>query len=426
MPTSRPFAFNTGSTISGTNQFGQIAVGGPNAGNYSNNYGGVRWFMGPDEDEGWVIAQSVPTLDQPNPDNAPAGVGFFRTSGFSDSGFIELVNVIASGSGFFTAATDSYNWLISNGYWTSFTASTPFDSFTFTSGGISGRTGPSLVQLLNSYDTETYPWLEDTDKFNMLTNGIQLWTVPSTGTYRITVRGAQGAPTESAAGGRGAIMRGDFSLTSGEKLQILVGQTASVASGRLYRSSAGGGGSFVVKYTGNVNVVDDVLIIAGGGGGSGSSPIPSQTDAQTGTTAGRAILNGINGGGTGGINGNGGNLGNASANGAGGGFLTNGTASSSASGLSFLNGGLGGATNSTYAPTGGGFGGGGAPNNGDLNRFSGGGGYSGGGASNTGTSSTQSNSGGGGGASYNIGTNQLNLSGTDGNYGSGSVTIELL
>lgn len=125
MPTSRPFAFNTGSTISGTNQFGQIAVGGPNAGNYSNNYGGVRWFMGPDEDEGWVIAQSVPTLDQPNPDNAPAGVGFFRTSGFSDSGFIELVNVIAAGSGFFSASTDSYNWLISNGYWTSFTPPTP-------------------------------------------------------------------------------------------------------------------------------------------------------------------------------------------------------------------------------------------------------------------------------------------------------------
>jgi hypothetical protein len=309
---------------------------------------------------------------------------------------------------------------------TSTQAGSTFTSFTFTSGAISGRTGPSLSQLLSSYDTTTYPWLLDTDEFDMLTNGIQLWTVPTTGTYRITAKGAQGAPTISTAGGRGAIITGDFALTSGEKIQILVGQTASVASGRLYRSSAGGGGSFVVKYTGSANTVSDILVIAGGGGGTGSSPIDPQCDAQTGTTGGQARSNNNNAGGSGGVNGNGGNIGNASSNGAGGGFLTNGVTSSSASGLSFLNGGLGGATSSTYAPNGGGFGGGGAPNNGDLNRFSGGGGYSGGGASNTLGSSEQSNAGGGGGASFNAGTNQNNLGGSSGNFGSGSVTIELL
>lgn len=301
-----------------------------------------------------------------------------------------------------------------------------FTSFTFTTGGKTGRTGPTLVQLLASYDTTTYSWLTDTEKFNMLTNGIQLWTVPTTGTYRIEAQGAQGAPTEASAGGRGAIITGDFSLTAGEKIQILVGQTASVGSNRLYRSSAGGGGTFVVKYTGITNVVDDILVIAGGGGGTGSSPIDSQCDAQTGTSGGRARSNNANAGGAGGTNGNGGAIGTASANGAGGGFLTNGTASSSASGLSFLNGGLGGAINATYAPEGGGFGGGGAPNNGDLNRFSGGGGYSGGGASNTLGSAAQSNAGGGGGGSYNAGTNQSNLGGASGNFGAGSVTITLL
>jgi hypothetical protein len=301
-----------------------------------------------------------------------------------------------------------------------------FSSFTFTTGGLSGRTGPSLSELTSSYDTTTYPWILDTDYFDMLVNGIQLWTVSSTGTYRITTRGAQGAPTEANAGGRGAIISGEFSLTVGEKLQILVGQTASVANNRLYRSSSGGGGSFVVKYTGTTNVLNDVLVIAGGGGGTGSDPIDSQCDAQTGTTGGRARSNGSNAGGTGGVDGNGGNIGNASSNGAGGGFLTDGQVSSSASGLSFLNGGLGGATNNTYAPNGGGFGGGGAPNNGALNRFSGGGGYSGGGASNTLGDAAQSNAGGGGGSSYNSGANQTALSGNDGNYGAGSVTIELL
>jgi hypothetical protein len=125
MPTSRVFAFNTGSTISGTEQYGSIAIGVASDVNYTANYGGVRWFMGPDEELGYVIAQSVPSLDQPNPDNAECGVGFFRTDGFNDNGFIEIVNVIASGMGFFTASTDSYNWLISNGYWTSFNPPTP-------------------------------------------------------------------------------------------------------------------------------------------------------------------------------------------------------------------------------------------------------------------------------------------------------------
>lgn len=302
-----------------------------------------------------------------------------------------------------------------------------FTNFTFTTGGVTGRTGPSLATLLNVYDTNANPWLLDTDQFNMITNGYQLWTVPITGVYRITARGAQGTPSEAdpSAGGRGAIITGDFNLTAGEKLQILVGQTAGVRDGRLYRSSAGGGGSFVVRYTGETNIVDDILVIAGGGGGSGSNPIPSQVDAQTGTSGGQAIINGNNSGGAGGTNGSGGITG-ASANGAGGGFLTNGQASGGAEGRSFLNSGLGGDISTSWNLNGGGFGGGGSPRNGDINRFSGGGGYSGGGSSFFGASAAQSNSGGGGGGSYNAGANPVALGGNDGNYGSGSVYIELL
>jgi hypothetical protein len=35
----------------------------------------------------------------------------------------------------------------------------PFTTFTFTSGGTSGRNGPSLATLINSYNGSTYPWL---------------------------------------------------------------------------------------------------------------------------------------------------------------------------------------------------------------------------------------------------------------------------
>lgn len=52
MATTRPFAINTGSTIAGTTQFGDLAVGTPN--DWSE--GGVQWYNGPDEDLGYVIA----------------------------------------------------------------------------------------------------------------------------------------------------------------------------------------------------------------------------------------------------------------------------------------------------------------------------------------------------------------------------------
>lgn len=62
----------------------------------------------------------------------------------------------------------------------------PFDSFTFTSAGIRGRTGPTVDQLRTFYNTSTYTWLTNTNYFNTATNtGIQLWTVPKTGMYTI-------------------------------------------------------------------------------------------------------------------------------------------------------------------------------------------------------------------------------------------------
>jgi hypothetical protein len=301
-----------------------------------------------------------------------------------------------------------------------------FSSFTFTTGEVTGRTGPNLATLLTSYDTDADPWLVNADYFNMITNGYQLWTVPATGTYRITARGAQGAPIEAEAGGRGAIITGEFDLVAGEKIQILVGQIGRPRADRIYRSSPGGGGSFVVRYTGDTNTIDDILLVAGGGGGTGSSPIDSQCDAQTGTAGGRGRRNNLNFGGAGGVDGNGGSVGNASANGPGGGFLTDGAASTNAQGLSFLNGGLGGEISTSWNLEGGGFGGGGSPRNGDFNRFSGGGGFSGGGASNTGGSEAESNIGGGGGGSYNAGANPAAQGGNDGNYGAGSVYIELV
>jgi hypothetical protein len=64
MATARPFAYNTGSGITGTDQVGSLAVGTPTYGFAST---GLPWWNGPDEDLGYVIAASVPGNTQPTP-----------------------------------------------------------------------------------------------------------------------------------------------------------------------------------------------------------------------------------------------------------------------------------------------------------------------------------------------------------------------
>jgi len=64
MATSRPFAYNTGTGITGTDQVGNLAVGTPTVGFTAT---GLEWWNGPDEDLGYVIACQVPTDTQPTP-----------------------------------------------------------------------------------------------------------------------------------------------------------------------------------------------------------------------------------------------------------------------------------------------------------------------------------------------------------------------
>ena len=64
MATARPFAYNIGAPIAGTEQVGGLAVGTPTSGFAST---GLPWWNGPDEDLGYVIAASVPGNTQTTP-----------------------------------------------------------------------------------------------------------------------------------------------------------------------------------------------------------------------------------------------------------------------------------------------------------------------------------------------------------------------
>jgi hypothetical protein len=118
MPTARPFAYNTGASIAGTEQLGSLAIGTPTLGFSAT---GLEWWNGPDEDLGYVIAQSVPGDTQPTPiSGVSASVGFFRSSALTENSFIGLANVIAGASGPFASGSSAKTWLNNNGYWTSF------------------------------------------------------------------------------------------------------------------------------------------------------------------------------------------------------------------------------------------------------------------------------------------------------------------
>lgn len=122
MPTARPFAYNTGSSIPGTVQIGSLAIGIPTSGFNST---GLEWWNGPDEDPGYVIAVPVADDTQPTPEvGNNASIGFYRSNALTEQSFIDLAEyvakVVAANPQNFPSGEDAKTWLNSNGYWTSF------------------------------------------------------------------------------------------------------------------------------------------------------------------------------------------------------------------------------------------------------------------------------------------------------------------
>lgn len=294
-----------------------------------------------------------------------------------------------------------------------------FTSFTFTNANITGVNGPTRTNCLSAYNTTTYPWLNDTAFFNVVTQGYQLWTVPKSGSYRILALGAKGGNSRSSVGGSGASIRGDFSLTAGEKLRIVVGQMGATHT---TLNGGGGGGTFVMRETDNTT--SGILVIAGGGGAGGYNDFGNNRAGTTSTTSqpgwngnSNTSLNNGRSSGLGGLCQDGSGGGGGGLTGNGGSSLRSTASTAGKGGFSFTNGAVGGYAFQSSQSMEGGFGGGGS---GDWNYWTGGGG----GGGYSGGSGGYYYGGGGGGASYNNGANQSNSSGS--NSGHGTVTITLL
>ncbi|MCJ8290156.1 MAG: T9SS type A sorting domain-containing protein [Crocinitomicaceae bacterium] len=280
-----------------------------------------------------------------------------------------------------------------------------FTTHTFTPSGALGRTGPLLIDCQTEYTATT--WASNPAYFSMATQGIQQWVVPETGSYSIETIGGEGG-TGFYEHGQGASIYGEFSLTQGDTLFILVGQ-AGEDDITTFGGGGGGGCSFV---WGSGSTLYSAA--AGGGGGSDNqsvSVVSAYIDGQEtelvvyNTVAGSGGAQGTSpswfGGGGTGWNSNGIGLVNVHGEG----------------GKTPANGGFGGYSyNSDPFYAEGGFGGGGGSGH---DAGGGGGGYTGG---NGGSYSTLQEHAGGGG-SFNSGTNQTNQTGTNNNDGRVVITI---
>jgi hypothetical protein len=252
-----------------------------------------------------------------------------------------------------------------------------FTEWTFTAGNGFGSIKPTVF---TAYENEV--WYSQ--YFSVL-NGIQYWTAPSSGTYRIRAAGGAGSGGLNANGNRGIIIESDIQLVKGQQYKILIGHRGTTFANNIISYASGGGGGTFMATSENVPV-----IVAGGGGGGFATGYTDGTINESGQNSGTVL---------GGTNGNGGrNATSQNYAGGGGGFYGNGAdgpLSGFQNGFAFVNGG-GAGVNSD-----GGFGGGGGYWGGISGQGNGGGGGYSGGAAGQGSNS------GGGGGSYSQTTKNL-------------------
>ncbi len=309
-----------------------------------------------------------------------------------------------------------------------------FSNYTFVSGMPRGQATPSTQNFASLYGGQ--PFTSGYFSYNS-SSGLQSWTVPGTGTYRIEAGGARGGRDNNygIADIWGAKIRGEFDLNEGTVLTFRIGSGGNQYTSPHGNECGGGGGTYV-----NNSTAGTTMIVAGGGGGSAGNVYGNSCSRNIQTAYGQTTTGSVattcqgnytastpgtqqGGGGNGSYWGGGG-----------GGYLGNGNngynhCGTPTGGKSYTNGGVGGPGDGCYTGSGqgnrGGYGGGGG---GNLSGPGGGGGYTGGTSSGAWSSYSQH---GGGAGSFNGGSQQVNSkggnSGSDGGYaGAGYVKVTIL
>jgi hypothetical protein len=199
--------------------------------------------------------------------SATASPATFSGSGTTDGTTNVTFRVTDNESG--TTADRTFSVVVSSALFA-------FSSHTFTSVGLTGKTGPSINQLRNNYSTV---WDGTNAYFNLYGyTGFQLFTIPVTGNYLIDAKGAEGgrniiggtgAQTLKSPG-QGAHVSARFYLTKGTKIVMIVGQKPTAMTSYTKPYGGGGGGATWVLKPGTFTSSNDVYLVAGAGGGAGT------------------------------------------------------------------------------------------------------------------------------------------------------------
>lgn len=136
MYTTRPFSYNPGPLIPGTEQYGNLVLGVPTYGFEST---GLQWWNGPNENVGYVIAYTSVNMsgDPQQPTLIPNTLGnvqFWRTQIKTNESFVTLSNYVTEQT--FTTPVEARDWLLANGYWTSWGANWVLSTGFWNDGGI--------------------------------------------------------------------------------------------------------------------------------------------------------------------------------------------------------------------------------------------------------------------------------------------------
>ena len=172
--------------------------------------------------------------------------------------------------------------------WDTQNSTTPTSGWTsFTNGATLSKTSNGTYYLwIKASDNAGNIMVSKTNAFTMVmitvynysaTGGVQTFTTPYTGTYKLEVWGASGGSSQYAGSAKGGYAYGNISLNKGDVLNIYVGKSGSGVTGGYngggngYNTfndhyGAGGGGATDIRKGGVA--LGNRIIVAGGAGGS--------------------------------------------------------------------------------------------------------------------------------------------------------------
>jgi hypothetical protein len=278
-----PLAYNPSlSPIDGTDQIGTLAVGITEQ-DYSIEPGGVDFWMGPDEELGYVIAVPVPSNTQPTEiPGVFASVGFYRSADLAESSFVELTNTVFGQN--FTNGSDCKTWLNDNGYWTSFVpplvTPTPTATNTQTPTATPTNTSTPTPSVTNTQTSSVTPTLTPTP------------TETPTNTPSITLTGETPTPTPTPTSTDLSSIT-TYSISGCTNLNVLVvdlGPGFIVPGDVNYYTFTGATPSGCYSVIGKINApIDDAFTASFGTGGCNDcestyvTPTPTPTNTETPT-----------------------------------------------------------------------------------------------------------------------------------------------